>query len=299
MNAHVKPQTKALLIKVDPDAPVFKTTGRDSLVVKAGTRFGKHVFTEDAPVPPRAVGYVPGADYVVNCDRGVLSVSRPIDVPAGKTLLGGFHYAPGGNATARSGGDDVPAINPCSLWDVAFRPACADPRGMTLVTTPSGRFWCDVYLTGVGHLASGTSRFGETIADGDDLPRDADGRRVKRFDYATACAAMAAHGKGLLSLEEFFAAAFGVTERTAAARDPRTTGLDAPRTSRFGLMQAAGNLWVWGHDGDPDQPRAAILGGSWLTVGVAGSRFAFVAHWAAASSEFVGARGRSDHLQPA
>jgi hypothetical protein len=302
MNLHAKPQPDApALIRPDPHASVFKTTGRDSVVVKAGTIFACHTFAHDTSVSLHLnaagePGYIPGADYIVNCDCGALSVSRVAGIPEGETLLGGFHYAPGGDAPARSGGDDVPAINPFSLWDVAFRPACPDPRGMTLVEAPSGRFWCDIYLTGVNHLTDGTSKFGATIADGDDRPRDAKGKPVKRFDYAAALAVMAAHGKGLLSLEEFFAAAFGVTERTAATRDPKTTGLDAPRTSRFGLMQAAGNLWVWGHDGDPDLPRAAILGGSWLSVGGAGSRCASVVVLGAGSGGALGARGRSDCL---
>jgi hypothetical protein len=300
MNLHAKPQPDApALIRPDPHASVFKTTGRDSVVVKAGTVFAGHAFAHDTSVPLHLnaagePGYIAGADYVVNCDCGALSVTRPIGVPEGETLLGGFHYAPGGNAPARSGGDDVPAINPFSLWDVGFRPACPDPRGMTLVEAPSGRFWCDIYLTGVNHLADGTSKFGATIADGDDPPRDAKGKKAKRFDYATAQAVMAAHGKGLLSIEEFFAAAFGVTERTAAVRDPKTTGLDMARTSRFGLMQAAGNLWVWGHDGDPDRPRAAILGGSWLNDDNAGSRYANVDDWDDDSNENLGARGRCD-----
>ena len=301
MNLHSNPQPDATaLIRPDPHVSVFKTTGRDSLVVRAGTIFAGHTFAHDTSVPLHLnaadePGYVPGADYVVNCDCGALSVARPIGIPEGGTLLGGFHYAPGGNAPARSGGDDVPAINPFSLWDVGFRPACADPRGMTLVTTPSGRFWCDIYLTGVTHHY-GTSKFGVIIATGYDTPRDAKGKPAKRLDYATAQAVMAAHGKGLLSLEEFFAAAFGVTERTTADRAPKTTGLDAPRTSHFGLMQATGNLWVWGHDGDPDRPRAAILGGAWVSDGDAGSRFSDIGLWVADSGDSLGARGRCDCL---
>ena len=301
MNLHTNPQPDATaLIRPDPHVSVFKTTGRDSLVVRAGTIFAGHMFAHDTSVPLHLnaagePGYVPGADYVVNCDCGALSVARPIGIPEGGTLLGGFHYAPGGNAPARSGGDDVPAINPFSLWDVGFRPACADPRGMTLVTTPSGRFWCDIYLTGMTHHY-GTSKFGVIIATGYDTPRDAKGKPAERLDYATAQAVMAAHGKGLLSLEEFFAAAFGVTERTTADRAPKTTGLDAPRTSHFGLMQATGNLWVWGHDGDPDRPRAAILGGAWVSDGDAGSRFSDIGLWVADSGDSLGARGRCDCL---
>ncbi|OYX80463.1 MAG: hypothetical protein B7Y77_00545, partial [Bradyrhizobium sp. 35-63-5] len=204
---------------------------------------------------------------------------------------------PGGNATARAGGDDVPAINPRSLWDLNFRPASADPRGMTLVDGPRGKFWCDIYLLAKDHLAQGTSQCGTMIADGVEPPQNPDGGYFSKLDYATAVAAMKHHGKGLLSIEEFFAAAFGVTERTSTNDDPETTQLDAARTSRFGLMQATGNLWVWGHDGDPDSPRPSIFGGSWWGVGNAGSRRASVGNWAGYSLELLGARGRSDHLQ--
>jgi hypothetical protein len=118
------------------------------------------------------------------------------------------------------------------------------------------------------------------------------------FDYATAVTVMARHGKGLLSFAEFAAAAYGVTEKTAHTGDPQITKLDAPRTSKWGLMQAVGNLWVWGHDGDPDAPRASVFGGSWWYGGDAGSRCAFVAYrWPGDSDDFLGARGRGDHLQ--
>ncbi|MGH6682780.1 MAG: hypothetical protein ACRECA_02450, partial [Pseudolabrys sp.] len=108
----------------------------------------------------------------------------------------------------------------------------------------------------------GTSRCGATIADGDNVPQPVSGKEFDGFDYETALAVLAHHGKSLLSVYEFFAAAYGVTEKTAARSDPRTTKLDAPRTSRWGVMQATGNMWVWGHDGDPDVPRASIFGGA-------------------------------------
>ena len=135
-------------------------------------------------------------------------------------------------------------------------------------------------------------------ADGNDRPTDpATGEPFRRFDYAAACGVMKHHGKGLLSFEEFALAAYGVTEKTAANDDPHHTGLDAARTSKFGLMQATGNMWVWGHDGDPDEPRASILGGSWWYEDDAGSRCANLDYWAGHSGEGLGARGRSDHLQ--
>ncbi|MDP1866975.1 MAG: hypothetical protein Q8L13_11630 [Bradyrhizobium sp.] len=287
-----------LLVKTDPNSPVLKVAGRDSLVIRAGTYFAVYSFAEDKPVQMPVDGLEAGADYAISVVDGVAAAFRADAPPVASDYIGGFHFAPGGNAVARSGGDDIPAINPCSLWDLNFRPACPDPRGMTLVEMPGRKFWTDIYLAGSNCSIDGTSRFGATIADGDDCPADAKGKRYKKFDYATAAAVMAAHGKGLLSVEEFFAAAIGVTEKTAHAGNPKVTGLDTPRTSRFGLMQATGNMWVWGHDGDPDEPRASMFGGSWLHVGDAGSRYASVAFsWPEYSVDNLGARGRSDHLQ--
>ncbi|EJN11812.1 hypothetical protein PMI42_04826 [Bradyrhizobium sp. YR681] len=296
MNATAKIEDATpLLAKIDPAAPVLKVEGLGRLQIKAGTFFNGGGFSADTEV--KITSLEPGTDYVVR-----ISGDGPVAVPYANRgddpFIGGFHFAPGGNAEARKGGDTVPAINPYSLWDHNFRPACLDPRGMVLVEAPGHRFWCDIYLTGAEHLENGTSAFDALIADGRDCPTDpATGRRFKRFDYAAACAVMKHHGKQLLSFEEFAAAAFGVTERTATNSDPVRTNLDAPRTSKFGLMQAAGNMWVWGHDGDPDEPRASILGGSWWVEGDAGSRLAGLGDWADDSGESIGARGRSDHLQ--
>ena len=46
------------------------------------------------------------------------------------------------------------------------------------------------------------------------------------------------------------------------------------------------------------QPRASIFGGSWINGSDAGSRCAGVGSWPVHSDGDLGARGRSDHLQP-
>jgi hypothetical protein len=284
------------LIKPDPTSLALKVEGRDHVMIKAGTVFAGRRFASDT-----AVGITdpaPGTDYVIFVGEGGPTAIKATALNIGLTL-GGFHLAPGGHATATSGGDEMPAVNPFSLWDRQFRPACPDPRGMAHIAMSDHAFWCDIYLTGVDHLTAGTSACRATIADGDDPPRDpATGHSFKQFDYATACAVMKHHGKGLLSFEEFAFATYGVTERSAARKNPEVTKLDAPRTSRFGLMQATGNMWVWGTDGHPDIPRASILGGSWLDDEGAGSRFAYLGVWAGGSDGSLGARGRSDHLMP-
>jgi hypothetical protein len=291
-----KPPTSALR-KADPGVPALLVTAGRGIAIRGGIWFAQRRFAGATTVPlPKVLE--PGADYVVLVGRTALGVDKLTGAALPDNALGGFHFAPGGNAKARAGGDAVPAINPCSLWDLSFRPACDDPRGMALITAPTARrFWCDIYLLGVDHLQYGTSRFDVVIADGTDGPQRPDGNGLfDKFDYAAALAVMKHHGKGLLGFEEFGSAAYGVTEKTAAGSDPKITGLDAPRTSKFGLMQATGNVWVWGHDGDPDEPRASIFGGSWLSDGDAGSRCAFVDYWPGVSVVILGARGRCDHL---
>lgn len=287
------------LVKTDPASPVLKIIENGGIAIKAGTTFGRRVFEADTPVEMPAGGLMAGWDYDVVVGEklaAVLTGSADMNDPL---IIGGFHVAPGGNATSRKGGDGTPAINPYSLRDRNFRPACRDPRGMALIEGAHGhRFWCDIYLLGVNHLADGTSKFGVKIADGSDCPiNPATGKAFKRFEYQNAVDVMAHHGKQLLSFEEFAPAAYGVTEKTACGEDPVTTKLDVARTSKFGIIQATGNMWVWGHDGDPDEPRASFLGGSYWLDGNAGSRFAVVDYWPAASSGSLGARGRSDHLQ--
>ncbi|HEX4302885.1 MAG TPA: hypothetical protein VHZ78_08825 [Rhizomicrobium sp.] len=288
---------KAMLVKRDKTSPAIKAAGL-SAMLRAGVTFRGVAFKKDTAVKAPAVGYAVGFDYIVTIVRGapVAQLMETARIPA--NAIGGFHFAPGGNATGKAGGDGTPAINPHSIWDRNFRPACGDPRGMTLVNVPGkSRVWCDIYLLGKDHLENGTSRHGATIADGTDLPQNPAGGYFSRFDYAAACAVMNHHGKQLLGAEEFFAAAYGVTEKTAAQAEPKTTGLDALRTSQWGLMQATGNMWSWGTDGHPDMPRASFFGGSWLSDEGAGSRFAALASWPDYSSDYIGARGRSDHLQ--
>jgi hypothetical protein len=328
MNAHVRstPAAKrtvaakaaARLVKRDANVPALRAIGRGKLVIRAGTVFFGRRFRTDTPVNLPALEI--GGDYFVNVPpKGApfavnSRIAGGVQRGIGVDVIGGFHFAPGGNAKGNRGGDATPAINPNSVWDVNFRPACPDPRGMTLVEvwpedvfgkrggrafTGRYRFWCDIYLTASDHLA-GTSRFGVTIADGGSPPEKAGGERHDKLDYATAVAVLKHHRKQLLSAVEFFAAARGVTERTAAAADPVKTGLDAPRTSNSGCMQITGNLYQWGHDGHALLPRASIFGGYWWRGADAGSRHASLAYpWPEYSNGNWGARGRSDHLQPA
>jgi hypothetical protein len=282
----------SILIKSDASLPAFKAAGRATLVIRAGTSIAGTKFAKETPVHLPG-DLEPGADYCIYLGDRVPAAGK---AGARDIVIGGFHFAPGGNAQARGGGDTTPRINPCSIYDLNFRPACPDPRGMAFVEAKN--FWGDIYLCAADHLEGGTSQFGVTIADGRDLPQDPAGGRFRKFDYASACAVMKHHGKGLMSPDEFAAGAYGVTENSAFDTRAAKTALDAARTSKWGWMQATGNKWVWGHDGNPESPRASLFGGAWFNGSRAGSRFAFLDTWPGVSRANLGARGRSDHLQP-
>jgi hypothetical protein len=277
----------------DPASPILLAQGRSAVSLRADTIIEHDGRTQifDVDTPVKLGELVPGTDYAIGLDAEGWPFAAPcIDrdpVAAGR--IAGFHFSPGGNAEARAGGDAIPGINPFSLWDLDFRPAC-DPRGMVFIqATGQSPFWADIYLLGTEHQKQGTSRCGAEIADG---------RSLDRLDYPTAAAIYAGHGKRLMTYDEFRVAAFGVTERSAADRDPKTTGLDPARTSRFGLMQATGNLWVWGTDGDPDDARPSFFGGSWIYGDCAGSRYASLDYWPVISVGDISARGACDHLSP-
>lgn len=112
-----------------------------------------------------------GTDYAIwaKTDGTLEATSNHTSPPtANARKVGGFHYAPGGNATGTSGGDTTPSINAYSFWDLKFKPNCADPRGMTLV---GGGFWSDIYLTGVDAITNGSSKYNVTMADGSSPPK--------------------------------------------------------------------------------------------------------------------------------
>ena len=294
-----------IIERADLSAPIFEAVSATELTIRAGTILHidgrKRAFAEADLV---SLGdLVPGADYQIDLDQDGNLLATPCEgIPTG--ALGGFHFAPAGNAPARAGGVAGPAINPYSIWDAGFRPASPDPRAMALVANGIGmRFWVDLYLLGIDHLAVGTSRCGATIADGVTRPPGPDGNRVDRLDYPTTVAIFAHHGKGLLGAEEFFTAAYGVQERQSRSDEPTTTGTlddNAIRfVSKWGVFDATGTMWQWGTDGDPDNPRASFFGGSWIGGEGAGSRSASLVSWPGASGGDLGARGRSDHLNPA
>lgn len=181
MNAHHPPAADSerppLITKTDRGLPLLVVTGPRAIAVRANSPVDGRAFVEQTPLPIAPETLEPGADYAVSIEGGEIVVEQLTVAPLAHHVAG-FHFAPGGNAPARAGGDDIPAINPYSLWDLNFRPACRDPRGMCLVDGPHGKFWCDIYLTGADHLVRGNSLFGAVIADGNDPPVKLRGGRM-------------------------------------------------------------------------------------------------------------------------
>lgn len=258
-----------MIRKADPMSVAFTKTGAGTISIKAGTDVlvGNRVVSFPTATPVTMPSLTAGTDYAVWVkSTGAIQVTADFavtpDAAPDWIQIGGFHYAPGGNAPAyNTGGDTTPAINEHSIWDLKFRPACPDPRGMTLV---AGSFWCDIYLLGVDHHINGTSRNNATIADGSSPPKvplafGGNGSTTYgNMTWWVATEVLQSHGKGPLSYEEFAAAAWGVQEAKGRGNDPVTTGLgttnagttnvDERFTSAWGVIQATGTLYQWGSE---------------------------------------------------
>jgi len=251
--------TTGSFYKVDPSAVAFIKTGTGTAAIKAGTiaavggtpvAFG----IDTAVIMPTLVA---GTDYAIYaCTDGSIRADASFSAPSGYTTansrrIGGFHFAPGGNAAARAGGNTTPQINEYSFWDLKFKPTCPDPRGMTLV---ANGFWTDIYLTGVDHYTNGTSKYNVTIADGGSPPKvpalfGGNGSTAySTFNWWEAGEVARSHGKRLPTYAEFCALAYGTTEAASGGTDPVSTILRAAYTSKWGVMLATGNSWQWGAD---------------------------------------------------
>jgi hypothetical protein len=111
--------------------PVFVLSDPTKLVIVAGAvlSMGAARFAADADIvidlPEMRVGQY---YYILFYDDSSLAViAARHTLGPDSAVVGGFHYAPGGNAEARVGGSSEPGINPLSIWDAGFRSVCPDP----------------------------------------------------------------------------------------------------------------------------------------------------------------------------
>jgi|GEM_PF-452249 len=320
--------------KADIKTVAFIKTGAGTISIKAGAKIEVadtlQVFAaQTAIVMPTLTA---GTDYAIYvCTDGTVRADASFTAPSGYTIsnsrqIGGFHYAPGGNAAAQAGGNTTPAINEYSIWDLKFRPACSDPRGMALI---ADSFWADIYLLGVDYLTNGSSKYNVSIADGSAPPKRSTlygGNGTLTYadgNWWNLNEALKHVGKRSPTYSEFSALAYGTTEATSSGgTDVPTTGVSGTGatsawnlfTSKFGVIQATGCMWIWGDEfgggaaaasyvantqgrGSTYQmENAVLLGGYWGGAADSGSRASYWGNSPALSYVSVGARGVCDHL---
>ncbi len=308
-----------------PHQPLFTAPTASSVVIqtKLYVEVGGSLLTFASGASVTMPTLTAGTDYAIYaCTDGTLRADSSFSVPVGYTTLtsrkiGGFHYAPGGNATAQAGGNTTPAINTYSCWDLTFKPHCSDPRGMTLV---ANNFWSDIYLLNINHITNGTSKYNVAYARGTTPPLvptqfgGTGSSAYAEFNWWEAAEVMAAYGKRLPRYDEFAALAYGVTEGSSIGTDQGSTVWNAAYVSRWGANQASGTMWQWGADfgggaaaagwtantisrGQTYQlPNAVFFGGSWSDAANAGSRSSSWNNSPTASYATIGARGVCDLL---
>lgn len=309
---------------------LFYKTAATTISIVAGAVLNGHLYAVATAVTMPS--HSSNTDYAIwqNPTTGALVGDASFTTaPAGATggsIVGGYHYIPSGRPTAVNNGSPTGAaeILEFSLWDLTWRPACPDPRGMACI---EGGFWMDLYLCGATSYAGSTfsavpsSRIGLTIADGSSpplVPAQYGGNGSTAYangKWFTFAEVAASFGKRLPRWQEFSAAAFGAPEASSRGSDPGTVQWE--RVSKFGLAQATGVLWQWGQETctaesanawttgtETDsrgqvygpQTRAVILGGNWSHASLSGSRCANWDNppWVSAGS--VGARFAAGHL---
>ena len=335
------------LAKTDRSTPCLVKTGAGALAVKAGTTAylssGAVSFAAQTAITMPTL--TAGEDYSVWVlpNGTAQAVADPFFAPAsapaaGALKIGGFHYglvapgttvASGGFATTGTGMiwtqadvDLIAGIDAWSIWDLNYRPACPNQRGMARTV---GGAWLDIYFCNTDVDVNGSSRYNTNVASGTVLPKKPlafGGNGAAIYPYMTWwVASELAHavGKRLPWEHEFVDAAFGVTEATAIGGASATipaTGRAAGFTSRIGIEQATGHIWAWGMDsGQAGETyswqaitggrgstyttphRRVLLGGGRSDGSNAGSRCSY---WSSAPSYSdwpIGLRAACDHYQ--
>jgi hypothetical protein len=315
-----------LFWKSNPTAVAFNATGTGTMVtsftLKVEINFVGYTFASGSAVIMPSL--TAGTSYAIYaCTDGTIRADSNFTAPVGYSTsnsryIGGFHYAPGGNATAQSGGNTTPAINPYSIYDLKYRPRCSDPRAMTFV---AGMRWVDIYLTNTNPGVYGTSAYNVPYARGTTPPviptmfgGNGSTTYSEGYTWVGACEVAAAYGKELMTQRVAMAAFYGTTENSSIGADQTNTILNAAYTSKFGLIQATGVLWSWGdmrggayntggwnnntngRGQEYNAPNAVRLGGGWGNGAYSGSRSAAWDYAASGSYDYFGSRFACEHL---
>jgi len=287
---------------------IYVEVGNEVLEVASGTSISMPTLTA-------------GTDYAIwVAPDGTLEADASFNVAptAGGRRIGGFHYAPGGNASFSlnaGDGDTTPQINEYSFYDLKWRPSVADPRGLTLVG--DGAFWCGIYHLAGDHLVGPPHRHGVNPARDGNPPNLVDGSgNYPDAQPMNIFESLWYHGFRTPRVEDFQLLAFGTNEAASRGSDPGTTGLpggstDAQFTSHWGVFQSTGVIALWGNDSIlsgsdqtlPNPSRGnrfrvvdfAVFGGGWGAGSDSGSR-SVGGGTATFSNSSVGGRGIADHL---
>jgi hypothetical protein len=197
-----------------------------------------------------------GTDYAIMAlDDGTLSAQTSFTPPANGRQVGGFHFAPGGNASfALNAGDGgtTPQINEFSFYDLKWRPSVIDPRGLTCVG--NGAFWTGIYFMSANHLTGPVHKHGVNACRDGNPPRLVDDSgNYPNASPMNIFEALRFHGFRSPRIEEFQLLAYGTNEAASRGSDPGTTGLpggntDAQFTSHWGVIQSTGVYFAWGQD---------------------------------------------------
>ena len=306
--------SKSLLLE-----PVFRKSG-DQLVVNGDVVVTVADFTLKATdglgitLPTLSVG----TDYAIYATQDGLIVSSNFTAPVNYTSensrrIGGFHYQ-----------DET--INERSIWDLKFKPAAKDPRGMALAV--GDIFWSDIYLLNTTPDLLGTSAHNAQIADGSSCPKKPTAwggngtEQYTTFSQYIATEVLAAYGKRLPNHHEFSVLAQGSKTGHVNSGDPVKTQFDVNARSIIGCEQVSGHMWQWGAECwdrgngsssyawqsvDTDgkgQVNAAgsqgvgasLFGAYWGDAGYAGSRASFWRSEPWYSDNSIAARGVCDHV---
>ena len=216
-----------VLKKVD-DSCCLERTALTSFKIKKGTAvtFKSKVFTFDNDAVIELNKPKAGTDYLVYV-TSTGKVTTETNYKGKGTLLGGFHFAPGGCADDnRTGGDDVPQINQYSVWDLQWRPTAKDPRGMTLV---NGKFWSDIYLM----TEDGDSTYGKNVRT--------------NINWWEVNEKLNQQGKRCPVQSEFQELAFGTTEHKSSGNKIDKNSCAKEFTSKCGAQMSTGCYYVWGN----------------------------------------------------
>lgn len=281
---------RPVIYRKNTKEPAFKKGVGNTISLRAGVEIeaGGVLYAPTTDQSVTLPTLVAGTDYriILKSDGALEAITYSDVVPAGAYVLGGFHHLIGSPATGLdSGGGWTPTLLEWSIWDIGFRPKC-DPRGMTRIGNAG--FWADIYFHGNSSNTDGVTRNNDTILTGTNppvIPAEYGGNGTTKFstmNWWESSEHLRQWGKRLPSYEEMCLAGFGANDGAGRGAHPVKTGFatgntppnssDPNFTSKFGLIQATGTLWIWTSSLSDWQGTATANAHGWEAYDVTGGR---------------------------